>query len=234
MKGLWILGGIAAGAVALGVALGRDSRADVDRKYEETVRERPVIEQALAEATDLVGWFEHRKPVERKKTELSELRARLDALDRSALTARDDGETSAERRKEDLAELERQFWQLKRDAEDLRARLREMKNYDDALRPRVVRLAALTRALAEAQSTSTDPEFQQRSAGLIEEGRKFRTMAEGALKTLSHSIAEGRAIGMTALNELDSVMERVEEILTAYGFAVPDAAAAQETAARSQ
>src|SRR5262245_39961098 len=116
MKGLWILGGLVAAAVALGLILVRDSSADLERKYDDAVRDRAVIEQALAECGELVRYFAERKPTERKKGELEELRQRFESLEKAAKTARDQAEQPREERKQLLDRLEGEFWQLKRDA----------------------------------------------------------------------------------------------------------------------
>ncbi len=215
MKGLWILAGLGLAAALLVVALLRDSDADVERLYVDTVRERPAIETALEEAGDLVRYFSEIKPTERKKGELESLRRRFETLERTASDAKGGGELSREERKVALAKAEEGFYELKRDAEDLRARLREMKNYELALRPRIARLGSLTQKLLTAQTSESPPEFLQRAGQLIEEGRKFRVMAEGALKTLSVKIVEGRSLGLAALNELDEILANMESLLAA-------------------
>lgn len=216
MKGLWILAALVAVAALLVMLLVRGSSADLERKYDEAVRERATIEKALAEAAELVRWFADRKPTEKKKGELEELRRRFDALEKAARTARDDETRPRDERIKELVRLGGDYYQLARDAEDLLARLREMKRFDGELQERIKKLGLLTRQLSDAKVASRESEFQQRAGDLLEEGRKFRQMAEGALKTLAHSIADGRPVGLSALNELDDVMKRMEQLLAAH------------------
>ncbi len=213
MKGLWILGGLAATAALLAVMLAGETKADLERLYDAAARERPAIEKELAAAADLVRWFADRRPTEKKKGELEGLRLRFESLEKAALAARDDESRPREERRRTLTRLAEEFWQLRRDAEDLHARLGEMKSFDEKLRPQVVKVADLTRRLAQAQSASTDPEFQQRASELLEEARKFRKMAEEALKTMAASLKDGRALGISALNELGVALQRIEELL---------------------
>jgi len=213
MKGLWILGGLVAAAAALVFFLTGESSADLDRLYEEAVRERPAIQESLAECGELVRWFADRKPTEKKKGELEELRRRFEALDKSAEAARVDTTQPKDERRKALVRLGEEFHELRRDVDDLRARLREMKTFDGALAESVRRLGGLTRQLADARATSADPEFQQRAGDLLEEGRKFRQMAETSLKELSIRIVGPREQGRAALNELDDVMGRMEKLL---------------------
>jgi len=225
MKGLWILGGLLAAAIALAWLLGRDSTADLERLHAATVRDRPAITGALEECGDLVRLLSETKPTERKKGELEELRRRFEQLERTAAGAMaggaGDGDAAArDERKRTLARIEGDFHQLLVDAEDLRARLREMKNFLDQLQPRIAKLGQLTaQLLAATQAGESTPEFQQRSGQLIEEGRTYRLMAEGALRTLSVKILDGRTTGMTALNELDETLRNMEELLAARGGA---------------
>jgi chromosome segregation ATPase len=212
MKGLWILGGLAAAAVLLAVVLGGDSSADIERAWHDAVRERPTIATALEECGDLIRHFNEFKPTERKKGELEQLRRRFESLETTATNARSEEAIPREERKKRLARVEEEFWQLKRDAEDLRARLTEMKNFEVQLRPRIARLGELTQRLLAAQAGAA-PEFQQRSGHLIEEGRRHRGLAETALQRLSVKIAEGRPLGMTALNELDEVLTNMQQLL---------------------
>ena len=212
MKGLWILGGLAATATLLAVLLGGDSSADVERAFTDAVRERPTVAAALEECGDLIRHFNEFKPTERKKGDLEQLRRRFESLEQAAELARTEESTAREERKKRLARIEEEFWQLKRDAEDLRARLTEMKNFEVQLRPRIARLGELTQRLLAAQA-GAEPEFQQRSGHLIEEGRRHRGLAETALQRLSVKIAEGRPLGMTALNELDEVLTNIQQLL---------------------
>jgi hypothetical protein len=229
MKGLWILGGLAAAAVALAFLLSGESSSDLDRKYQEAVKERPVIEKALAESKELVDWFADRRPTERKKGELGDLRRRFEALEKAARSALEDESSqprSKDERRKALTKLAEDYWVLKRDAEDLVARLREMRSFDDQLRPWIVKVGELTRALAVAQTNSLDPEFQQRASELLEEARKWRTMGEEALKTLATKINDGRQLGKTALNELEEVTKRMQALLDQH----PGAPKAKEPA----
>jgi hypothetical protein len=223
MKGLWILGGLVAAAIALAWLLGRESTADLERLHAATVRDRPAIAAALEECGDLVRFLSDIKPTERKKGELEELRRRFEKLERTAAAAMEGGAAggdaaSRDERKRTLARIEGDFHSLLVDAEDLRARLREMKNFLDQLQPRIAKLGQLTQQLLQAQAEES-PEFQQRAGQLIEEGREFRLMAEGALRTLSVKILDGRTTGMTALNELDATLKNMEELLAARGAA---------------
>lgn len=227
MKGLWILAGLGAAAAVLAFALGRDSTADIERAWTDAVRERPTIAASLGECGDLVRWFSDIKPTERKKGELEQLRRRFEALEKSADEARTTDAQPREQRKQALERIEGDFWTLKRDAEDLRARLREMKNYTVELQPRIARLGDRMQRLLAVQE-GADPEFQQRSNRLIEEGRKFRGTAESALQRLSVKIAEGRTLGLTALNELDEVLKNMDELLAMREPPVPAPAAADE------
>jgi len=224
MKGLWILAGLAAAAVVLTVVLVEESSADLERKFDATLRDRAAIEQALAECAEIVRWFSDRKPVERKKGELEQLRRRFEALEKAANAARDDEERDRDERRQLLAQLAGAFASLRADAEDLRARLREMRSYDEELRPLVARLGDVTRRISAAQNASSDPEFQQRSGELIEEARKFRSMAESALRTLADKIVEGRQIGQAALHELRDVLGRMERLLAEHPGAPREAA----------
>ncbi|MSR46036.1 MAG: hypothetical protein EXS13_03050 [Planctomycetes bacterium] len=227
MKGLWILAGLAAAAVVLAVFLMRDSTADVERLYIDTVRERATIRDALEECGDLVRYFNEIKPTERKKSELETLRRKFETLEQAASSARDDEALPREERRKSLSRIEEDFWELKRDAEDLRARLTEMKNYEAALRPAIARLGELTQKLLAVQS-GAPPDFQQRSSHLIEEGRKYRSLAENALRTLSVKIGEGRTIGVAALKELDAVLGNMAELLaTREAKAEPEATGAR-------
>jgi predicted RNase H-like nuclease (RuvC/YqgF family) len=223
MKGLWILAGLVGLGGLLAWVLAGDTKADLERKYDEAVRPRAAIEESLAESAEILRYFADRKPVERKKGELEELRRRFESLEKSARVARDDESQPREERKKTLARLGDSFLQLKADADDLRARLREMKRFDAELRGRITRLGDLTRALAAAQAESTDPEFQQRSGDLLEEAGKFRTMAETGLKTLAVKIVEGRALTQSALNELDGVMDRMKALLDSLPAPPPPA-----------
>ncbi len=217
MKGLWILAGLGVAAALLVFALTRESDADVERLYIDAVRERPAIEAAITESGDLVRYFSEFKPTERKKGDLEELRRRFESLDGQATKTRDAAELPRSERKAELAKVEEEFFKLKSDAEDLRARLREMKNFDLQLRPRIAKLGALTQKLLIAQTPESPPEFQQRAGQLVEDGRKYRLMAEGALKTLSVRIGEGRSLGMAALNELDEILKNMESLLATTG-----------------
>jgi chromosome segregation ATPase len=230
MRGLWILGGLVAAGVALSLVLMRESTADVDRRYEDAVRLRPAIEECLAECAEIVRAFVDRKPIERKKAELGELRRRFEALDQAARQAQGapgaEGSEPAAATRDDrlklLTRLENDFAQLKADADDLRARLREMKKADVEIRERVAKLGEAVTALGKAQEANADPEFNQRAGALIEEGRKFRLMAEDGLKTLSMKIVEGRPILQTALNELDDVIKRMDQLTATQKTPTPD------------
>ena len=215
MKGLWILAVLVAAGGLLAWLLGGDTKADLERKYETAVRPRAAIEASLAESAELVRYFADRKPVERKKGEVDELRRRFESLEKSALAARDDETQQREERKKALVKIADSYLQLQVDADDLRARLREMKKYDLEIQARIKRLGDLIRALNDAQAKSLDPEFQQRSGELLEEARKFRLMAESGLKTLAVKIVEGRAVTQSALTELDGVMDRMDQLLEA-------------------
>lgn len=222
MKGLWILGGLVAAALALAWLLGRESTADLERLHAATVRDRPAIAKALEECGDLVRWFSDIKPTERKKGELEELRRRFEKLEREATAALeagagDDDPAARDERKRTLARIEEDFHLLLVDANDLWARLREMKSFSDQLQPRIAKLGQLTQQLLQAQAAESTPEFQQRAGALIEEGRTYRLMAEGALRTLSVKILDGRTTGMAALNELDETLKNMEELLAARG-----------------
>jgi len=229
MKGLWILGGLVAAAIVLAWVLGRESTADLERLHAATVRDRPAIAAALEECGDLVRLLSEIKPTERKKGELEELRRRFEKLERTAAAAMEGGAAqggaaegdaaSRDERKRTLARIEGDFHQLLVDAEDLRARLREMRNFLDQLQPRIAKLGQLTQQLLQAQAGGSEPEFQQRAGQLIEEGRTYRLMAEGALRTLSVKILDGRTTGMAALNELDQTLRNMEELLAARGGA---------------
>lgn len=225
MKGLWILGGLVAAAIALAWLFGRESTADLERLHAATVRDRPAIAEALEACGDLVRHFSEIKPTERKKGELEELRRRFEKLERTAAAAMADGATEGDvatrdERKRTLARIEEDFHQLLVDANDLHARLREMKNFSDQLQPRIAKLGQLTQQLLAAQA-GEEPEFQQRAGQLIEDGRKFRLLAEGALRTLSVKILDGRTTGMTALNELDETLRNMEELLAARDAPAP-------------
>jgi chromosome segregation ATPase len=213
MKGLWILGGLVAAAAAIVFFLTRDSSADLERLYEEALRERTAIEQSLAECGDLVRWFADRKPTEKKKGELEELRRRFETLEKSADSARDDASRPRDERKKALVKLGDDFRELRRDVDDLRARLREMKKADGELAERIKRLGDVTRRLADARASSADPEFQQRAGDLLEEARKFRVMAETALKELSVRIVGPKVQFQSAVNELDDTMGRMDKLL---------------------
>src|SRR5688572_2012510 len=125
MRGLWILGGLVAAGVALSLVLMRESSADVDRKYEDAVRLRPAIEECLAECSEIVRSFVDRKPIERKKAELGELRRRFESLDQAARLAQGgqgvegseppDPAASRDERLKLLTRLENDFAQLNAD-----------------------------------------------------------------------------------------------------------------------
>ena len=213
MRGIWILGGLAAGAIALAFFLLRASSADIERAFQDATAEQPAIEASLAESSELIRYFSDRKPIERKKSDLQKLRDRLANAQKSAAAIQSGDGGSKEERHKQLHRLQDEYSALHADADDLRARLREMKHYDEALRPVMARLGDLTVKVAKAQSESSDPVFQQRATGLIDDAKRFRSMAEGALQTLSNKITEGRTLGTTALNELATVMKRMNELL---------------------
>ncbi len=215
MKGLLILGGLVGAALLLAFALTRETTADIDRMFEDAVRERPRIEAALEECGDLVRYFSDIKPTERKKGELEELRRRGALLEKQATRLHEEP-APREEQKKGLAKIEEDFYDLRTAAEDLRARLREMKNFEAALRPRISKLGDRMQRLNDAQSKNADPEFQQRADGLIRQGKDCRLTAEGALKGLSVEIVKNRTVGMAMLNELDEILKQMDELLATF------------------
>jgi chromosome segregation ATPase len=213
MKGLWILAGLAAGAVLLWFALSRPSSVDVDRKYEEATKERPTVESLLADCATLVRQVSDQKPAERKKTELQQLRDKFEALSKEADDAKRDTTTPRDERKKRLERLGDEFWALRRNAEDLRVRLTKVKDFDERLQPKIAQLGRLTKALADAQTQSTDAEFQQRALSLMDDGRKYRQMAEAGRRTMAKSYVDGRVPAEAGLNGLDDVLKSMEQLL---------------------
>jgi hypothetical protein len=216
MKAWSILGGMAAVAILLVVWLGMDSQGDVHRLYRDAIKETPAIEEALKESAELVRYFADRKPTNRKKSELDDLRKRFETLEQTAREADQDEKLDRTERKKRLASVEEGYYALRVDATDLRARLREMKNYDDAVKPLVARLGRDKVALGDAKEKSTDPEFLQRATVLLDEARRDQALAERALQELSVHIKEGRTYGQTAMNEISKLCDQIEELLKAH------------------
>jgi chromosome segregation ATPase len=216
MKAWLILGGMALVAALLVWWLVADREEDVHRLYENATREKPVIEKALAECGDLVRYFADRKPTEKKKGELDDLRRRFESLEHSAKEADQDARLDRTARKKRLAEIEEGYYKLRVDSTDLRARLTEMKKYDELLKPLIARLGRQKRALIDATATGTDPEFLQRATALLEESKKDQSLADTALTKLSASILEGRVIAQTAVNEIGELCTRIEELLAKH------------------
>jgi hypothetical protein len=219
MKAWLILGGMALVTVALvlWIRLGPDNVAD--REFENSTKEKPVIEKALAECGDLVRYFAERKWTERKKSELDDLRRRFESLERSANELVADKQADRAARTKRFAEIEEAFYKLRTDATDLRARLTEMKKFDETLRPAMARLGRLKKELADATAVSTDPEFQQRASTLLTESRTDQSLGELALEKLSVKILDGRVMAQTALNEIGDLSKRMEELLTKHAGA---------------
>jgi len=213
MKAWFILGAMALAAAALVYWIGSDREEDVHRLFADATREKPVIEKALEECGELVHYFSDRKPTSKKKGDLDDLRTRFETLDRAAKEADADGSLDRNARKKRLTEIEEAFYQLRTDATDLRARLTEMKHYDTALKPLVARIGRLKAALVDAQSKSSDPEFQQRASALLTESTRVLSVSEMAMKRLSVKITEGRVMATTSLRELDDLAKRFDELL---------------------
>jgi len=213
MKAWIILGAMALAAAALVLWIGADRQEDVHRLYAGAIQEKPATEKALEDCGELVRYFSDRKPTEKKKGELDDLRKRFESLDRAAREADEDATLDRMERKKRLDKIRDEFYVLRTDATDLRARLNMMKEYDVALRPLVARLGRLKVDLVEAQSKSADPEFQQRANALLTESTSKLTLAENAMKRLSVKISEGRIMKETSLKELDDLARRFEELL---------------------
>ena len=213
MKAWFILSAMALAAAALVYWIGSDREEDVHRLFADATREKPVIEKALEECGELVHYFSDRKPTSKKKGDLDDLRTRFETLDRAAKEADADGSLDRNARKKRLTEIEEAFYQLRTDATDLRARLTEMKHYDTALKPLVARIGRLKAALVDAQSKSSDPEFQQRASALLTESTRVLSVSEMAMKRLSVKITEGRVMATTSLRELDDLAKRFDELL---------------------
>ena len=213
MKAWFILGAMALAAAALVYWIGSDRKEDVHRLFADATRKKPVIEKALEECGELVHYFSDRKPTSKKKGDLDDLRTRFETLDRAAKEADADGSLDRNARKKRLTKIEKAFYQLRTDATDLRARLTEMKHYDTALKPLVARIGRLKAALVDAQSKSSDPEFQQRASALLTESTRVLSVSEMAMKRLSVKITEGRVMATTSLRELDDLAKRFDELL---------------------
>lgn len=216
MKAWLILGGMAivAAALVLWIRLGPDNAAA--RGFEAATREKPEIEKALADSGELVRYFSDRKWMERKKGELDDLRRRFESLEHSANGLRDNLSIDRAALTKKFSEIEEAFYSLRRDATDLRARLREMKSFDEELRPAIAKLGRLKKSLADATAVATDPEFNQRASALLTESRTDQSLGELALEKLSVKINDGRTLGKTALNEIADVSRRIEELLTQH------------------
>jgi len=213
MKAWFILGAMALAAAALVYWIGSDREEDVHRLFADATREKPVIEKALEECGELVHYFSDRKPTSKKKGDLDDLRTRFETLDRAAKEADADGSLDRNARKKRLTEIEEAFYQLRTDTTDLRARLTEIQHYDTALKPLVARIGRLKAALVDAQSKSSDPEFQQRASALLTESTRVLSVSEMAMKRLSVKITEGRVMATTSLRELDDLAKRFDELL---------------------
>jgi DNA-binding Lrp family transcriptional regulator len=216
MKAWLILGGMALVAALLVWWLASDHEEDVHRLFEKATIERPVIEKSLAECGDLVRYFADRKPTEKKKGELDDLRRRFEAMEHAARDADADVRLDRIARKKRLAEIEEGYYKLRVDATDLLARLREMKKYDELLKPLIAKLGRLKKTLIDATTQSSDPEFLQRAAALLEESKSDQSLADTALVKLSTKILDGRVMAQAAVNEITDVCKRIDELLSRH------------------
>jgi hypothetical protein len=217
MTGLRIVLALLAVALAALVYVLLPSDTDLERRNEPIVENRKVLEEVLADCAELIHYFDRLKPTQRKKQELGDLRQRLTSLDEAAKEFRENAGLERRERKLGLDDLGDQYYELRRDAEDLRARLREMRSYQERRDPLMARQGRLLRRLYEVQSESTDLSFQQRSNQLIDDARSYRHLAETAMQELAFSIVKGRPIAESSLRKIEEINAAIEELITSVG-----------------
>ena len=222
MQGIKIVALLAAAAGLALVYLFLPTDRDLVRRDAEIEEHRPEIEQALDECAELVRWFNERKPTERKKVELADLRARFESLENRKQEYLENDDLEKRERRLGLEQLEDQYYLLLRDSTDLRARLLVMQRYWEHLRVVLSRHGRLKRELGLAQVDSTDARFQQRATELIDQSQKTRPLAEEGLRKMGVSILEGRAVGGAALAELREINQGMLELLESVDWKIPE------------
>ncbi len=207
------------------------TREDLARRIRPIREHQKQIEQTLADCSDLLHELDQRKSTVRKKQELSELRRRAIEMAKSADRFLEDDSIDREVARKGLEDLEPEYYALCRDCEDLRARLRELKRCHGEIEVEISRLGRNQVALMNARKSSGDLSFNQRVEELIDEGRKFRAMAEQGLSRLAFSIVEGRPIVESALTEMRELNDRMDQLLRSKESA-PQSSSDQDASSR--
>lgn len=187
---------------------------DIERAYDSSTPEKEIATVALRECGELLADIEERKPASKKKQELGELRQRYEQLSAEAERLRAAEDMEREDRRRALDDVADRFFQMRRDAEDLRARLREMQSFLDDLGPVIAELGRLQHALIQRQQEVGDPAFLQRSTELIQKSKVARDMAEQGLQQLSVSITRGRPLCQSALHDLQEIIRFMRELVS--------------------
>ena len=139
MTGLKILAALLGAAVLVVAYVLWPSEADIGRRLEPIDQHRAECEATLGECSELIQFLDDHKPTSVKKRELEELRSRFDELERQTRELEKNDSLERADRRRGLDAMEESFYALLRDAQDLRARLREMQSYFLALQPVVAR-----------------------------------------------------------------------------------------------
>ena len=221
MNGLKILMILAAICTASVIYLKMPSNEDLERRDGQIDKHREVINAALADCTVLVKDLSSFKYTEQKKVEMKALRSRFSDLEEKAAGFLEDEAMDRQDRRIGLDQLENEYWDLLRDSEDLRARMREMKLF---VADRVQMMAyhgRMRKELAKAQALSTDLDFQRRANSLIDRSKSLINMLDQALMRLGISIGEGRALGGAALTELTEINSGMAELVRETGGEPP-------------
>ena len=198
------------------------SDEDLDRRYASLDRYRTTTQTELANSAELIRYFDALKPVAKKKQELGQLRRQLETLESKARTFRDqDGVDRGDARR-GLEELELQFFELMRSAEDLRARLGEMKRYKEILDPIHAEQGRLRVELHRLQETNTDPSFAERVHQILEDAKIASKLSSDGQMALTDEIVRGRTICEAAKTRMEEVNKGMRELVEEGGGTLPE------------
>ena len=140
------------------------NRENVGRRNRALDEHAVGIAAALKDSGQLIEALKEIKSVQQRKTELQTLRQRSLDLNHQAKDIVAEESVEARVAADRLEELEPQFYSLKRDTEDLRARLRVMTEVHEQIRGLIAKIGRHTRALSSLKQTSGDLAFNQRVA----------------------------------------------------------------------